>query len=76
MSLNRYHCSNCWDHKHEELGRHYRYVYVPYDCNLFHSISFLIGRIGNVGAIDVKLTESEIKSLEEPYKPLAVFGHF
>ncbi|KAK7018253.1 Aldo-ket-red domain-containing protein [Favolaschia claudopus] len=28
-----------------------------------------------IGAIDVKLTEEEIKSLEEPYTPLPVFGH-
>ncbi|KAI0669362.1 Aldo/keto reductase [Trametes maxima] len=29
-----------------------------------------------VGAIDVKLTEEEIKYLEEAYKPLPVIGHF
>ncbi len=28
------------------------------------------------GAIDMQLTEDEIKFLEEPYKPLAVFGHW
>ncbi|KAJ7159646.1 NADP-dependent oxidoreductase domain-containing protein [Mycena filopes] len=28
-----------------------------------------------IGAIDVKLTEEEIKYLEEPYQPLAIFGH-
>ncbi|KAJ6564006.1 NADP-dependent oxidoreductase domain-containing protein [Mycena capillaripes] len=28
-----------------------------------------------VGAINVKLTEEEIKYLEEPYKPQAIFGH-
>jgi len=28
-----------------------------------------------LGAIDVKLNEEEIKYLEEPYKPLPIFGH-
>ncbi|KAJ7279174.1 NADP-dependent oxidoreductase domain-containing protein [Mycena rebaudengoi] len=28
-----------------------------------------------VGVIDVKLTEEEIKLLEEPYRPMAIFGH-
>ncbi|KAJ6474546.1 NADP-dependent oxidoreductase domain-containing protein [Mycena vulgaris] len=28
-----------------------------------------------LGAIDVKLTEEEIKHLEEPYQPMAIFGH-
>ncbi|KAJ7197062.1 Aldo/keto reductase [Mycena rebaudengoi] len=28
-----------------------------------------------VGAIDVKLTEEEIKLLEEPYQPMSIFGH-
>jgi len=28
-----------------------------------------------VGAVDVTLTEEEIKELEEPYAPQAVFGH-
>jgi hypothetical protein len=27
------------------------------------------------GAINVKLTEEEIKLLEEPYQPMAIFGH-
>lgn len=27
------------------------------------------------GAINVELTEEETKYLEEPYKPLEVFGH-
>ncbi|KAI0657097.1 oxidoreductase [Cubamyces menziesii] len=29
-----------------------------------------------LGALDVKLTEEEVKSLEEPYKPVAIAGHF
>ena len=28
-----------------------------------------------VGGVDVKLTEEEIKYLEEPYKPQNVLGH-
>ena len=28
-----------------------------------------------VDAADIKLTEEEIKYLEEPYQPVAVFGH-
>lgn len=28
-----------------------------------------------VDAVDIKLTEEEIKYLEEPYKATAVFGH-
>ncbi|KAJ7728963.1 NADP-dependent oxidoreductase domain-containing protein [Mycena maculata] len=28
-----------------------------------------------IGAIDVQLTEEEIKYLEEPYQPMAIFGH-
>lgn len=28
------------------------------------------------GALDVKLTEEEVKFLEEPYKPVAISGHF
>lgn len=28
-----------------------------------------------VGALDVKLTEEEMKYLEEPYKPVPVSGH-
>ncbi|CAL1699163.1 unnamed protein product [Somion occarium] len=28
-----------------------------------------------INGLDVKLTEEEVKHLEEPYKPLAVFGH-
>ena len=27
------------------------------------------------GALDVKLSEEEIKYLEEPYKPMAITGH-
>jgi len=27
------------------------------------------------GAFDVQLTAEEIKQLEEPYKPIQVFGH-
>lgn len=27
------------------------------------------------GALNVELTPEDIKYLEEPYKPLAVFGH-
>ena len=27
-------------------------------------------------ALDIKLSEEEIKYLEEPYKPTAVFGHW
>ena len=27
-------------------------------------------------AIDIKLSEEEIKYLEEPYTPMAVIGHF
>ena len=27
------------------------------------------------GALDVKLTEEEIKYLEEPYQPVAILGH-
>ncbi|KAF8139289.1 hypothetical protein K438DRAFT_1996148 [Mycena galopus ATCC 62051] len=27
------------------------------------------------GAIHVKLTDEEIKSLEEPYQPMAIFGY-
>ncbi|KXS17210.1 oxidoreductase [Gonapodya prolifera JEL478] len=29
-----------------------------------------------IGALDVKLTEDEIKYLEEPYQPTRVFGHY
>lgn len=28
------------------------------------------------GALEVKLTEEEVKYLEEPYKPMAISGHF
>ncbi|KAJ7112510.1 Aldo keto reductase [Mycena epipterygia] len=28
-----------------------------------------------IGAIDVRLTEDEIKCLEEPYQPMPIFGH-
>ncbi|MFP3240809.1 MAG: aldo/keto reductase, partial [Caldivirga sp.] len=28
-----------------------------------------------VGALEIKLTDDEIKYLEEPYKPKPVFGH-
>ncbi|THH12678.1 hypothetical protein EW146_g7470 [Bondarzewia mesenterica] len=28
-----------------------------------------------LGALDLKLTEEELKSLEEPYKPMAIIGH-
>ena len=27
-------------------------------------------------ALDIKLTEEEIKSLEEPYQPTAIYGHW
>jgi hypothetical protein len=27
------------------------------------------------GAVNVKLTAEEIQHLEEPYKPIAIFGH-
>ena len=27
------------------------------------------------GAIDIKLTEEEIEYIEEPYQPMAIFGH-
>lgn len=29
-----------------------------------------------IGALDIKLTDEDIKYLEEPYKPTAVFGHW
>ncbi|KAL1947069.1 hypothetical protein VTO73DRAFT_14030 [Trametes versicolor] len=29
-----------------------------------------------LGALEVKLTEEEVKYLEEPYKPVAISGHF
>ncbi|KAI0328027.1 Aldo/keto reductase [Cubamyces sp. BRFM 1775] len=29
-----------------------------------------------LGALDVKLSEEEVKYLEEPYKPMAITGHF
>jgi len=29
-----------------------------------------------LGAVNIKLTEEEIKQLEEPYQPQAVFGHY
>lgn len=29
-----------------------------------------------IGALDVKLTDEEVKLLEEPYQPQKVFGHF
>jgi hypothetical protein len=29
----------------------------------------------SVGAVDIKLSEEEIKYLEEPYKSMAVLGH-
>lgn len=29
-----------------------------------------------IESVDVKLTEEDIKYLEEPYKTVAVFGHF
>lgn len=29
-----------------------------------------------IDAVDIKLSEEEIKYLEEPYKPMAVIGHF
>jgi len=28
-----------------------------------------------LGAVDVQLTAEEIQQLEEPYKPVKVFGH-
>lgn len=28
------------------------------------------------GAVDITLTEDEIKQLEEPYVPQAIIGHF
>lgn len=28
-----------------------------------------------LAALDVKLTEEEVKYLEEPYKPTAILGH-
>ena len=30
----------------------------------------------DTGALDVKLTEEEIKYLEEPYQPVAILGHY
>jgi hypothetical protein len=30
----------------------------------------------SIGAVDIKLSEEEIKYLEEPYKPVAVIGHW
>ncbi|KAI0037512.1 Aldo/keto reductase, partial [Auriscalpium vulgare] len=29
-----------------------------------------------IGAVDIKLSAEEVKYLEEPYKPMAVMGHF
>jgi hypothetical protein len=31
--------------------------------------------IASTDAVDVKLSEEEIKHLEEPYKPMPVIGH-
>jgi hypothetical protein len=31
--------------------------------------------ISSTDAVDVKLSEEEIKHLEEPYKPMPVIGH-
>ena len=36
-----------------------------------------VGRLikASIGAIDIKLSEEEVKYLEEPYKPIAIIGH-
>ena len=39
------------------------------------SLSKILTNIVLVGALDVKLTEEDVKYLEEPYKPLKVLGH-
>lgn len=36
----------------------------------------LIRHVPRIAGIDVKLTEEELKELEEPYQPIKVFGHF
>lgn len=33
------------------------------------------GNLSNLGAVDVKLTDEEIKELEAPYIPQAPYGH-
>ena len=35
----------------------------------------LIGHVNVPGSLDVKLTEEEMKYLEEPYKPVKTTGH-
>ena len=38
-------------------------------------MTLTISLFQNLDALKIKLTEEEIKHLEEPYKPVAVFGH-
>ena len=52
---------------------------VSIDLSLFLMTSVLV-RVDaedmTIGTLDVKLTDEEIKYLEEPYKPVEIAGHF
>ena len=41
----------------------------------FRMNSGVIDLVLGVDAVDIKLTEDEIKYLEEPYQPTTIFGH-
>ncbi|KAF8178056.1 hypothetical protein BJ912DRAFT_669143 [Pholiota molesta] len=59
-------CPNCWHHFVEQFERHARKPLRPPLTN---------GYLSDIGAVDVKLTDEEIKELEAPYIPQAPYGH-
>lgn len=64
-------CAHRRHHQSSELARYYRLVtFLTFTLGIFHGIHGCI-----LGAVHVKLTDEEIKYLEEVYKPQAIIGH-
>lgn len=65
----------CAHHRHDfarEAGRLTRYAFRHVAFNL---VMVSIKDFDIVGALNVTLTEEEVKYLEEPYKPMRILGH-
>jgi len=69
--FNRCLSSYCGYYKSQEFGGSYWYVTFPVFFFVHNHLITLLSAAG----LDVKLTEEEIKYLEEPYKPQNIVGH-
>jgi hypothetical protein len=62
-------CADHWHYIARQIEGSYRCVFLR------RVMELRSGLITHAGALEVHLTPEDIAYLEEPYKPLAVFGH-